>query len=321
VTGTWFPDIASGNRGTAVPASSSLTHRLAHPFGGTGTASAGRRGGGSNTPSRSQTADWLGTVGWTAKGVIYLLIAVIAIQLALSGGAEDDQASKQGALQALVDKPFGSVMLTVVVIGLFAYALYRLLAVFLPQPATGSGNKEEAKEKGHQLIHLGSAVAYGAFGVQGVSVLLGRSSGGGGEATQKSWSATLLSSTPGTVLLLAVGIGFLAFAAWQVKKAVTRSFLEKLECPAGSFPNRGTVESVGVTGLLARGVVAAMIGVFVAVSVWRHDPNEVRGLDGSLRALQGAPFGPPLLVVVALGLAAYGAFSLVSARCRRHELG
>jgi hypothetical protein len=44
-------------------------------------------------------------------------------------------------------------------------------------------------------------------------------------------------------------------------------------------------------------------------------------LDGALRTVQAAPAGPPLLLLVALGLAAYGLFSLVSARCRRHELG
>jgi hypothetical protein len=302
-----------------VPSPSSLTHRLSHPFGGT-SASGSAGGRTTATPSRSQAADWLGTAGWTAKGVLYLLIAVLALQLALSGGADGDQASKQGAMQALVDKPFGSVMLTIVVIGLFAYAAYRLLCVFLPQRSAGSGGKGEAEEWGHRLIHLGSAVAYGAFGVQGISLLMGRG-GGGGETTQKSWSATLLSSTPGTVALLAVGLGFLVFAGWQVHKAVTRSFLEKLQCPSGSFLNHRSVEWIGVTGLVARGVVSALLGVFVVVSVWRHDPNEVRGLDGALRSVLTAPAGPPMLAVVAVGLAVYGAFSLVSARCRRHELG
>jgi hypothetical protein len=272
-------------------------------------------------PSKSQTADWLGTAGWAAKGVVYLLIGVLALQLAFSGGADNDQASKQGALQAVADKPFGTVLLTIIVIGLFAYALYRLLAVFLPQSSSGSTTKDEAKEKAKKAVHLGSAVTYAALALQGVSVLTGQGGGGGGESAQKSWSATLLSSTPGTVLLFLVGLGFLAFAGWQVKKAVSRSFLDKMDCPGGSFFNRRNVERVGVTGLLARGVVAALIGIFVVVSVWRHDPNEVRGLDGALRSVIGAPFGPPLLGLVALGLAAYGVFSLMCARCRQHELG
>jgi hypothetical protein len=276
-----------------------------------------QRSGSGAAPSRSQATDWLGTVGWAAKGVLYLLIAALAIQLALSGGTDADQASKQGAMQSLVDKPFGSALLVIIVIGLFAYAAYRLVTVVMPAP----GSDDDGKKKlGKQAVHLGSAVAYAVAGAQGISVLMGKSSGGG-ETQQKTWSATLLSSTPGTLALLAVGIGFLVFAGWQVRKGVTRSFLKKLDCPTGSFINRRSVGWIGVTGLLARGVVAALLGIFVVVAVWRHDPNEVRGLDGALRSLIDAPAGPVLLMIAALGLAAYGVFALVCSRCRRHELG
>jgi hypothetical protein len=267
--------------------------------------------------SRTKAADWLGTAGWAAKGVLYLLVAVLALQLALSGGTDNEQASKQGAMQSLVDKPLGSALLAIVVVGLFSYALYRLLAVFLPRPGRNGG---QAEERAHQLVHLGSAVAYAAFGVQGVSLLLGRGSGGG-DTQQQTWSAVALSSTAGTVALLAVGVGFIAFGGWQVHRAVNRSFLDKLDCPGGSMLNRRSIEWIGVTGLSARAAVSALLGLFVVLSVWRHDPGEVRGLDGALRALLAAPAGPPLLAAVAIGLAAYGAFSLVSAHCRRHELG
>jgi hypothetical protein len=297
-----------------VTSPSRISHRLAQ--GRPGSGSTGRTDGRAATPSRSRTKDWLGTVGWAAKGVLYLLIAGLAFQLAVSRGTEAEQASKQGAMQAVVEKPFGSALLLVIVIGLFAYAAYRAVTVVLP----GSGSSDDTgKELGKRVVHAGSAVAYTAFAVQGVALLVGRG-GSGGESQQKTWSATLLSSTPGTLLLLAIGAGFVIFAGWQVKRAVSRSFLDKLECPAGSWINRGSAEKIGVTGLVARGVVAALIGVFIGLAVWHHDPDEVRGLDGSLRTLLDAPAGPVVLGAVALGLAAYGLFALVCARCRRHEL-
>jgi hypothetical protein len=266
--------------------------------------------------AQGRAKDRLGTIGWAAKGVLYLLIAVLALQLALSGGAENDQASKQGAMQAVVDKPFGGALLLLIVIGLFAYAAYRFATVVLPGP---EGGEDAGKRAGRKVVHLGSAVAYGAFAVQGVGLLLGR--GGGGEDTQRTWSAALLSSTPGTIVLLAVGLGFGVFAGWQAYRAISRSFLDKLECPSGSWLNRRSVTWIGMTGLTARGVVAALIGLFVVLAVWHHDPNEVRGLDGALRSLIDAPAGRVALAAVALGLLAYGMFALVSARCRRHELG
>jgi hypothetical protein len=244
---------------------------------------------------------------------LYLLIAVLAFQLALSGGTDEDQASKQGAMQSLVDKPFGGALLVAIVIGLFAYAAYRLLAVFLPT------SDEDAKKVAKKVGHLASAVAYAVFAVQGVSVLMGDSSGG--DTTQKTWSAVLLSSTLGTLALLAVGIGFIAFGAWQVRRAVKRKFLDKMDCPSGTLLNRQNVGRIGVVGLLARAVVSALLGLFVILAVVRHDPNEVRGLDGALRSLVDSPIGPAALVLTALGLAAYGLFALVCARCRRHELG
>ena len=47
---------------------------------------------------KAQWADRLGTVGWAAKGIIYLLIAFIAAQLALRGDTGGPEASKQGAV-------------------------------------------------------------------------------------------------------------------------------------------------------------------------------------------------------------------------------
>jgi hypothetical protein len=290
--------------------SPSTSHHLAQGVPGRGS-SPSRPSTGS--PSRSDASEWLGTVGWAAKGVLYLLIAVLTFQLALSGGMDADQASKQGAMQSLVDKPFGGALLVTIVIGLFAYAAYRLLAVFVPT------DDDDAKKVAKKIGHLASAVAYAVFAVQGISVLMGKNKGG--DTTQKTWSAVLLSSTLGTLLLLAVGIGFIAFGAWQVRRAVKRSFLDKMDCPSGTLLNRQNVGRIGVVGLLARAAVAALLGLFVVIAVIRHDPNEVRGLDGALRSVIDSPGGPAALVVTALGLAAYGVFALVCARCRRHELG
>jgi hypothetical protein len=261
-------------------------------------------------------ADRLGTAGWAAKGVVYLLIALLAGQLAFSGEADSDQTSKQGALAKLAEQPAGKFMLTIVVIGLFAYALYQLLSIFLP--ATGNDGKAWLQH----LVRGGSAVVYGVLAFQGIGVLMdnaGRGSGGGSEAETKSWSATLLSSTPGTFVLVAIGIGFIGFGIHQIYRAHTRKFMRKLECRGR--PGRDTIETVGVVGLSARAVVAGLLGFFVLLAVWKHNPDEVRGLDGALRTVQQAPAGPWILMAVAIGLAAYGVFALISARCRRHEAG
>ena len=274
-------------------------------------------------PDRGDAADVLGTAGWAAKGVVYLLIGALALQLALTGGQEEE-ASKSGALQKLVEQPAGSVLLTVVVVGLVAYALYSLLSLFLPGArgaiAGGSGTSDK-KAWGKDAKHVAAAVVYGVLAAQGVNILLGRSGGGGGENKEQTWSAVLLSSTPGTLVLGAVAVGALVFGGFQVRRGITRKFMKNLHCAPGRLITPSSVEWTGVAGHVARGVVAALIGVFILVSIVQHDPAQVRGLDGTLRTVQSGPFGLPLLVLVALGLGAYGLFSLISARCRRHEDG
>jgi hypothetical protein len=56
------------------------------------------------------------------------------------------------------------------------------------------------------------------------------------------------------------------------------------------------------------------------IAVVQHQPSEVRGLAGALRALEQQPFGPWLLGAVALGLALYGVYQLVLAWYRRVDM-
>ena len=61
----------------------------------------------------------------------------------------------------------------------------------------------------------------------------------------------------------------------------------------------------------------ALVGFFVAQAAWTYDPKEAVGLDGALAKLAHADYGPFLLGVIAVGLLAFAAFSLVEARYRK----
>jgi hypothetical protein len=74
---------------------------------------------------------------------------------------------------------------------------------------------------------------------------------------------------------------------------------------------------MGVIGLPAKGLSFAVVGILLLVAAIKLDPNKAGGLDAALRTLAAQPFGVLLLVVVALGLAAYGGFCFAEARCRR----
>jgi hypothetical protein len=73
---------------------------------------------------------------------------------------------------------------------------------------------------------------------------------------------------------------------------------------------------IGVVGHLARALVFLLIGIFVVKAAYEYDPNEAIALDGALRKLAEANYGPLLLSCAAAGLFAYGVFCLVQARYR-----
>ena len=62
--------------------------------------------------------------------------------------------------------------------------------------------------------------------------------------------------------------------------------------------------------------MAAMLPLVVIAAI-QFDPAKAAGLDAALRSLTQTPLGPWLLVVVALGLAAYGVFCAFDAKYHR----
>ena len=75
--------------------------------------------------------------------------------------------------------------------------------------------------------------------------------------------------------------------------------------------------AIGVVGHAARGIVFALVGIFLLRAAWQYDAQEAIGIDGALRKVADAPYGPVLLGLVAAGLLAYGAFCVIQARYRR----
>ncbi len=83
------------------------------------------------------------------------------------------------------------------------------------------------------------------------------------------------------------------------------------------MPPARAVEVAGRVGYLARAVVFAVIGVFFVVAAVQHDPNESKGISGSIQELTEHSWGPAVLWGVAIGLVLFGLFCLAESRYRR----
>ncbi len=257
--------------------------------------------------ARKADSPWvktLGQVGVAAIGIVYLLLAWIAVQVAFGGS--EQSADNSGALKEIAEKPFGKVLLAVMAAGLLFYAIWQFI-----EAAIGYAEKD----RNEKIFKRVSAAAKGIFGaalaLQSLKLVLG-SGGSSSSKKQQDWTGKLLELPAGRVLVVLVGLGVIGFSGYLVYKGVKKKFLEKLEGGADQ-----KVVKLGQVGWIARGIAFGVLGILVVVAGFESQPEKSRGLDAALKTLADQPFGKWLLVAVALGLAAYGVFQLITARHRK----
>lgn len=249
-----------------------------------------------------------GRFGLATKGFSYMLVAIIALKVAVDGGQAED---RHGALKSLADEPFGWALLAMVALGFAAYALWRFVTAIFDR----GGEGEDAKGIGKRLADFAKGVLYGGLAVATAAVLVGASDGGGANEEDKA-TAVVLGWPAGRWLVAAGGLAFIGAGAFNAYRALSGSFREELRTELMGGVEEGWYTTLGVAGHLARAVVFALIGIFLVRAAWQYDPDEAAGLDETLQTLAGEAYGPFLLAAVALGLAAYGLFSVVQARYR-----
>ena len=233
-------------------------------------------------------------VGYVVSGLLHLLIAWIALQVAFGGGG-GKQADQSGALATLAGNGLGRVLLWLAVAGFLGLALWQLA-----EAVAGPGAKDRLKAGGKLVVYL--ALAWSAF-------TFARGSSRNSRSQSVDFTASALSKPGGRVVVILVGLGVLVVGAYHVYKGWTKKFLEDLERHPG-----GWATGAGRVGYIAKGVALGIVGVlFVAAGVHKQ-AKEASGLDGALKSLLDKPFGTPLLVVMALGIAAYGLYSFARAR-------
>lgn len=252
----------------------------------------------------------LGRFGYAVKGAVYVLLGVLALDAALGGGSPEGQ---EGALTAIASTSYGGVLLWVITAGLAAYALWRFALAALDPEGEGTDAQGVARRIGYVI----SGVAYAFLAWTAYKVRSGASGSGGSSAQERT--QTLLQQPFGPWLVGLVGLGILAYGCFEFYRASSGSFMDRLRLEGTASGHRQTIRRIGQAGLAARGVVYLVIGGFLLVAALQSDPSEARGLDGALRALQDQPFGPYLLGIVAIGLAAYGVYCFVNARYRTYE--
>lgn len=260
----------------------------------------------------TEAAPWvrrLARLGYAAKGVVYTLVGGLA--LAAAFGERGQAEGTDGALASVVGAPFGRALLGVIAFGLVGHVVWRLVQAGLDPEGRGTDAKGLAQRVGLAL----SAAIYSALALEALRLAQGIGGGEGGDSASH-WTARALDLPLGRVLVGLAGLGIAAYGIAQGIKAVRSDVCKKLDLSGLSAQAKTTVERIERAGLAARGVVFVLTGGFLVSAAWQERAAEARGLDGVLRTLEGQPYGPVLLGVIAVGLAAYGVFQFVQARYR-----
>lgn len=256
---------------------------------------------------RNPWVEPLARLGYAARGVVYALVGILAIQTAF-GARGNQRTDTRSALQWVAEQ--STALLWLLALGLFGYALWRVVQGVLDPENKGTDFKGLAVRAGM----VASGLIYGSLALAAVRIASGSRDAGGGT---QGWTADLMTRPFGRWLVAIAGIAVLVSAFVQLRDGWTEKFRKHLKEQEMDANERQLAVKTGKLGLIARGIVFLLSGWFLIRAALQFNPAEARGLGGALETLASQPAGAWLLGLVALGLIAFGAYSILLARYRR----
>jgi hypothetical protein len=227
-------------------------------------------------------------VGFLARGILYITIAVLAVR---TGRSED----MNGALQVIAEGA-GAWLLGLMAAGMTAYGLWRLADAAFGIENPGSDGKAYAKRAA--ALFIGAVYLSLAY----TAARLMSSGGSGGSGGQGSMLPTnsLVVGAAALIMLIAGGS--------QLLTAYKASFLKKLDTP----PHADWIKRLGQAGYTARGLVFISLAYLLGRAAMRGGSSNVGGTEQALDMFSG-----PAWTAIAVGLGLFGVFSIIEARYRR----
>jgi hypothetical protein len=258
----------------------------------------------------SKPLEYLTRGGFVCYGVIHLLFAWVALQVAF--GESSEESDQSGALQHLASQPFGKTLVIVIVIGMVAMAIWQAFAA-----AVGESDQEPGKQAVMERVYSGiRAILYLSFAWTGVKVVTGAGNASQSKS-QKSGASSLMDHAGGRWLVGLIGLIVIGVGIGLIVYGFKKSFLKKMKTEQMKPSVRKTTTRVGMAGYIAKGVAYGIAGVLVVVAAVTYDPDKARGLDAALKTLASHQYGPWLLGLIALGIAGFGVFCFSQAKYRK----
>ncbi|WP_433826240.1 DUF1206 domain-containing protein [Actinoplanes sp. CA-015351] len=256
----------------------------------------------------SKPLEYVARGGFIGYGIIHLLFAWIALQVAFSGSGQDSDQS--GALQEIARHSFGKTLLVIIAIGLIAMAIWQVFEAVI-----GESGEQTRGATAERALSGVRAILYSYLAWTAIKVVQGAKSSMGD--SNESTTAGLMGSNGGRWLvgligLVVLGIGIGMFIYGWKKKFVRH--LNTGQMPTGT---RQPIIRLGMAGYMAKGTAYAVAGVLIVTAAVKYDPEKARGLDAALKTLAGNSWGVWVLALIAAGIAAFGVYCIAQAKYRK----
>ncbi|XVU23305.1 DUF1206 domain-containing protein [Actinoplanes sp. CA-054009] len=256
----------------------------------------------------SKPLEYLARGGFIGYGIIHLIFAWIALQVAFQGSSQESDQS--GALQTLAGNGLGKTLLVVIAIGMAAMAIWQAFEAVIGE--SGEQNRTAMAER---VLSGVRAVLYGYLAWMAVKILQGSNASMGDNYESKS--SGLMGSTGGRWLVGFIGLVILGVGIGMAIYGLRRKFVKHLNTQEMTHGTRQPIIRLGMAGYAAKGVAYAIAGVLFVAAAVTFDPDKARGLDAALKTLAGHPWGVWLLAVIAVGIAAFGVYCIAQAKYRK----
>jgi hypothetical protein len=257
--------------------------------------------------AESTPIEVLARIGYFARGVLYIIVGLLAVQVAT--GLRGDTEGKAGALATIEAQPFGKFLLIAMIIGLAGYSLWGFVRAIFDPMEKGTSPKGLAQRAGY----LVSAVSYGALIFPAIALIRGTGDPNESQGAEQG-TAFLLSQPLGQWLVGIIGLIAIGGAIGQTYLGITTKFDKDFKKEEMNAEELKWARRVGRFGYVARGVVFFLGGFFLVRAALLYNPQEASGLDEALATLAQQAYGTILLGVVALGLISFGIYSILCTR-------
>jgi hypothetical protein len=250
--------------------------------------------------------------GIAARGVTYLLLGGLATLAAI--GLRGRMASTGGMLEVLIGRPIGWIIFMGLAVGFGGFGFWQWVRAIRDPDRVG----KDWPAIGKRLAWFWSGIVNFTMVFLAIRIAMsGRSRDFSGDSNAQSWVKLAMQYPLGRWAVAGTGAGMIIYGISEIVCATRMDPNEMLHRSELSPRVRGWVCWIGRFGIMARGIVFALIGMFLMLAAWYQQPRVAKGQGGVLNVLEHQQYGPALLAVVAGGLIAYGGYALVLARYRR----